>query len=58
MRVLSPLGAPIVNEGRVATLLGRDRGLADGLAGGFQELGRKAMRNLRDIQVDPRGRKA
>jgi hypothetical protein len=33
----------------------RDRKLADSLAEGFQGVWRKAMRNVREIQVDPRG---
>ena len=36
----------------------RDRELADSLAHGFHELWRKAMKNLREIQVDPRGHKS
>jgi hypothetical protein len=46
-----------LKEGRFASLLVGDRELADSLAEGFQELWRKAMRNLREIQVDPRGHK-
>lgn len=56
--VVLPLDHPFVKEGRFASLLVRDRELADNLAEGFQELWRKAMRNLREIQVDPRGHKA
>jgi len=52
-----PLDHPFVKEGRFASLLVRDRELADSLAEGFQELWRKAMKNLREIQVDPRGHK-
>jgi HTH-type transcriptional regulator, sugar sensing transcriptional regulator len=44
-----------VKEGRFASLLVRDRELADSLSEGFQELWRKAMKSLREIQVDPRG---
>jgi hypothetical protein len=55
--VVLPLDHPFVKEGRFASLLVRDRELADNLAEGFQELWRKAMRNLREIQVDPRGHK-
>lgn len=52
--VVLPLDHPFVKEGRFASLLVRDRELADGLAEGFQELWKKAMRSLREIQVDPR----
>jgi hypothetical protein len=55
--VVLPLDHPFVKEGRFASLLVRDRELADSLAEGFQELWRKAMKNLREIQVDPRGHK-
>ena len=55
--VVLPLDHPFVREGRFASLLVRDRELADSLAEGFQELWRKAMKSLREIQVDPRGRK-
>src|SRR6266508_459759 len=53
--VVLPLDHPFVKEGRFASLLVRDRELADNLAEGFHELWRKAMRNVREIQVDPRG---
>jgi hypothetical protein len=56
--VVLPLDHPFVKEGRFASLLVRDRELADSLAEGFHELWRKAMKNLREIQVDPRGHKA
>ena len=52
--VVLPLDHPFVKEGRFASLLVRDRELADSLAEGFQELWRKAMKSLREIQVDPR----
>jgi hypothetical protein len=55
--VVLPLDHPFVREGRFALLLIRDRELPDSLAEGFQELSRKAMRNLPEIQVDPRGHK-
>jgi sugar-specific transcriptional regulator TrmB len=55
--VVLPLDHPFVKEGRFASLLVRDRELADSLAEGFQELWRKAMKSLREIQVDPRGHK-
>jgi hypothetical protein len=53
--VVLPLDHPFVREGRFASLLVRDRELADSLAGGFQELWRKAMRSLGEINADPRG---
>ena len=53
--VVLPLDHPFVKEGRFASLLIRDRELADSLVDGFQELWRKAMRSLREISVDPRG---
>jgi HTH-type transcriptional regulator, sugar sensing transcriptional regulator len=53
--VVLPLDHPFVREGRFASLLVRDRELADSLAEGFQELWRKAMKSLREIHVDPRG---
>jgi hypothetical protein len=52
--VIVPLDHPFVKDGRFASLLVRDRELAESLAAGFQELWRKAMRNLREIDVDPR----
>ncbi|HJS72744.1 MAG TPA: helix-turn-helix domain-containing protein [Vicinamibacteria bacterium] len=52
--VVLPLDHPFVKEGRFASLLVRDRELADSLAEGFQGLWRNAMRSLREIQVDPR----
>jgi HTH-type transcriptional regulator, sugar sensing transcriptional regulator len=55
--VVLPLDHPFVKEGRFASLLVRDRELADSLVEGFQELWRKAMKSLREIQVDPRGHK-
>jgi hypothetical protein len=56
--VVLALDHPFVKEGRFASLLLRDRELAESLAGGFNELWRKAMRSLREIAVDPRGTKA
>ncbi len=52
--VVLPLDHPFVKESRFASLLVRDRELAENLAEGFQELWKKAMRNVREIQVDPR----
>jgi len=47
----------MVAGARGITLSSADRELADSLAEGFQELWRKAMKNLREIEVDPRGHK-
>jgi hypothetical protein len=52
--VVLPLDHPFVKEGRFASLLLRDRELADSLSEGFNQLWRKAMRSLREIDVDPR----
>jgi hypothetical protein len=52
--VIVPLDHPFVKEGRFASLLIRDKELADSLADGFQTLWRKAMRSLREVDVDPR----
>jgi hypothetical protein len=52
--VIVPLDHPFVKEGRFASLLIRDRELAESLAEGFHALWRKAMRSLREIAVDPR----
>jgi hypothetical protein len=52
--VIVPLDHPFVKEGRFASLLVRDRELAENLADGFQALWRKAMRSLREVDVDPR----
>jgi hypothetical protein len=56
--VVLPLDHPFVKEGRFASLLIRDRELADSLVEGFQELWRKAMRSLREVGADPRGRES
>jgi len=56
--VVLPLDHPFVKEGRFASLLVRDRDLADSLAEGFHELWGKAMKSLREIHVDPRGHKS
>jgi hypothetical protein len=53
--VVLPLDHPFVKEGRFASLLIRDRELADSLVEGFEELWRKAMRSLREVGADPRG---
>lgn len=52
--VIVPLDHPFVKEGRFASLLIKDRELAESLAEGFHALWQKAMRSLREIDVDPR----
>jgi HTH-type transcriptional regulator, sugar sensing transcriptional regulator len=52
--VILPLDHPFVPEGRFASLLVRDRDLAQNLAQGFDGLWRKAMKSLQEINVDPR----
>lgn len=52
--VVLPLDHPFVREGRFASLLIRDRELADNLVDGFQELWKKAMRSLLEVGADPR----
>jgi len=52
--VVLPLDHPFVPEGRFASLLIRDAELARDLTQGFEELWRKAMRNLQEINFDPR----
>jgi sugar-specific transcriptional regulator TrmB len=53
--VIVPLDHPFVREGRYASLLVRDKDLAQSITGGFHELWRKAMHDLREINFDPRG---
>jgi len=52
--VVLPLDHPFVPGGRFASLLIRDAELARDLIHGFEELWRKAMRNLQEINFDPR----
>src|SRR5262249_27238950 len=52
--VILSLDHPFITEGRFASLLVRDRGLAQRLADGFQSLWTKAMKDLREINFDPR----
>jgi hypothetical protein len=52
--VILPLDHPFVPEGRFASLLVRDRDVAQNLAQGFEGLWRKAMKNLQEISFDPR----
>ncbi len=53
--VILPLDHPFVPEGRFASLLVRDRELAQNLTDGFEALWRKAMKSLQEINFDPRG---
>ncbi len=53
--VILPLDHPFVPEGRFASLLVRDRDLAQSLAEGFEGLWRRAMKSLQEINFDPRG---
>ncbi len=51
--VILCLDHPFIPEGRFASLLVRDRELAQKLADGFQKLWTKAMRDLREIDFQP-----
>ena len=51
--VILSLDHPFVPEGRFASLLVRDRELAEKLTTGFDELWRKAMRDLNEIRFHP-----
>jgi len=51
--VILALDHPYIPEGRFASLLVRDRELAQKLAEGFQKLWSKAMRNIREIDFHP-----
>jgi HTH-type transcriptional regulator, sugar sensing transcriptional regulator len=52
--VILSLDHPFVAEGRFASLLVRDASLAQSLAEGFEALWQKALRDLREIAIDPR----
>ena len=52
--VILCLDHPFIPEGRFASLLVRDKELAQRLADGFQSLWIKAMKDLREINFDPR----
>ena len=52
--VVLSLDHPFVAEGRFASLLVRDATLAQSLADGFEALWQKALRDLREIAIDPR----
>src|SRR5262245_15877159 len=51
--VVLPLDHPFIPEGRFASLLVRDKELAQNLAEGFQKLWTKAMKDLREIDFHP-----
>jgi hypothetical protein len=51
--VILPLDHPFIPEGRFASLLVRDRELAQRLAVGFDVLWQKAMRDLQEIDFHP-----
>jgi len=53
--VILPLDHPFIPEGRFASLLVRDKELAQNLAEGFQKLWTKAMKDLREIEFHPGG---
>ncbi len=53
--VILCLDHPFIPEGRFASLLVRDKELAQRLADGFQKLWTKAMRDLREIDFHPGG---
>jgi predicted transcriptional regulator len=53
--VILCLDHPFIPQGRFASLLVRDKDLAQRLADGFQSLWTKAMKDLREINFDPRG---
>jgi sugar-specific transcriptional regulator TrmB len=55
--VILALDHPFVPEGRFASLLVRDRGLAESLSAGFETLWQKALRDLREIRFHPRREK-
>ena len=52
--VILCLDHPFVPEGRFASLLVRDRALADSLATGFDGLWQKTLKDLRELRFDPR----
>ncbi len=51
--VILCLDHPFISEGRFASLLVRDKELAEQLADGFQKLWTRAMRDLREIDFHP-----
>jgi len=52
--VILCLDHPFVPEGRFASLLVRDRALADSLATGFEGLWQRTLADLREMRFDPR----
>jgi sugar-specific transcriptional regulator TrmB len=52
--IVLPLDHPFVPEGRFASLLIRDAELAANLTAGFEALWQKAMRDLQEVNFDPR----
>lgn len=52
--VILSLDHPFVPEGRFASLLVRDRALADSLAEGFDALWQRALKDLREVRFLPR----
>jgi hypothetical protein len=52
--VILSLDHPFVPEGRFASLLVRDRTLADSLAEGFETLWSRTLRDLRELRFFPR----
>lgn len=52
--VVLPLDHPFAREKRFASLLVRDRDIAESLAEGFEGLWKKAMRSLQEVDADPR----
>lgn len=52
--VILCLDHPFVPEGRFASLMVRDRALADSLATGFDGLWQKTLKDLRELRFDPR----
>ncbi len=55
--VVLSLDHPFLPEGRFASLLVRDRALADSLAQGFEALWQKALKSLGEVRFLPRGRR-
>jgi sugar-specific transcriptional regulator TrmB len=51
--VILPLDHPFIPEGRFASLLLRDRELAEALTAGFERLWEKAMRDMGEISFHP-----
>jgi hypothetical protein len=52
--VILSLDNPFVPEGRFASLLVNDRGLATSLTTGFESLWTRAMTSLREVKAYPR----